>query len=1245
MKGEASTALEQLLKERIVILDGAMGTMIQQYKLSEADYRGDLFKNPKKDLKGNNDLLCLTRPHVIREIHAKYLAAGADIIETNTFNANRISQADYQLEDQVYEINKAAAKLAKAAALEAMQIDPSRKCFVAGALGPTSKTASMSPQVNDPAFRAVTFDELVSAYFEQIEALVDGGIDLLLPETTFDTLNLKAAIFAIRKFENEKGIKLPIVISVTITDKSGRTLSGQTLDAFWTSVQHAAPLAVGVNCALGAEDMRPYIEQLSQIANCYVSCYPNAGLPNPLSETGYDETPESLAQSLGEFADSGFLNIVGGCCGTTPEHIRAVSQKMNGKKPRALPAQEPSITRWSGLEPFSLRPGFTPFVMVGERTNVTGSPGFAKLVKQQDFDGALTVARQQVDNGANLLDVNFDEALLDSEASMTRFLNLIASEPDIARVPIMIDSSKWSVLEAGMKCLQGKGIVNSLSLKEGEAKFVEQARLVRQYGCSMIVMAFDENGQAATKDDKVRICDRAFRILTNDVGVSPSDIVFDPNVLTVATGMDEHNNYALDFIESIPLIKARCPGTRISGGISNVSFSFRGNNIVREAMHSAFLYHAIRAGLDMGIVNAGMLGVYENIEPQLLTLVEDVLLNRRPDATERLVTFAESLKAEKKVSKSTELGWRKASVADRLAHALVHGISDWVDVDVEEARKEFTRPLHVIEGPLMDGMKIVGELFGAGKMFLPQVVKSARVMKKAVAYLTPFMEAEKKALSQGAEVTSNSQGRFLIATVKGDVHDIGKNIVSVVLGCNNYEVVDLGVMVSAEKILQTAKEIKADFVGLSGLITPSLDEMVHIAAEMERQKFKVPLLIGGATTSRAHTAIKIAPHYSAPVVHVADASLVVNVVSELLDDTKRSAYHQRLLADQKSLRESYASGRSQAEYLSLDEARKKKAHPAWTAVANDRPARLGLQTADAWSLRELSELIDWTPFFWAWDLKGVYPTIFKHEKWGDQAKVLFDEAQVLLKKIVDQNLFKPRGVFGIWPAAAVGDDVEVYAPTNRSERIVTFRFLREQKKKIGPDSDLYRCLADYVAPKDAGFDDYIGAFAVTAGPEVDRLALEYQNRGDDYSSIIVKAIGDRFAEALAEKAHLEIRRLWGFGQHEKLSTAELIDEKYRGIRPAHGYPACPDHTEKGTLWQLLSPDIKAGITLTESYAMHPASSVSALCFGHPDARYFSVGKICEDQLIDYARRKDVSKKEMLRWLLPNLSFEPRIEAQ
>ncbi len=1224
-----------LLRQRILIIDGAMGTMIQQYRLSESDFRGARFANHHKDLQGNNDLLVFSRPDIIETIHRQYLEAGSHIIETNTFSGTSIAQADYDLSSIAYELNVVATRVACAARDEFLAQHPGEQRFVAGAIGPTNRTASMSPDVNNPAFRAVSFDELVAAYDEQIRGLIDGGCDLLLMETVFDTLNLKACIFAAEHIFEARGERLPIMLSVTITDNSGRTLSGQTVEAFWNAVRHARPLSVGINCALGAREMRPYIEELSKIADVYISCYPNAGLPNPLAPTGYDETPEITAALVHEFAASGFLNMVGGCCGTTPAHIKAIARAMHGVKPRVIPAI-PAATRLSGLEPLNIGGANpAPFMMVGERTNVTGSPRFSNLVKQGDFDGALTVARQQVENGANIIDINFDEGLLDSVACMSRFLHLIASEPDIARVPIMIDSSKWSVLEAGLKCVQGKPIVNSISLKEGEQEFLRQAKLARRYGAAVVVMAFDEQGQATEREQKVAICKRAYRLLTEKAGMPPEDIIFDSNILTVATGIDEHAPYAVNFIEALRDIKRECPGALTSGGVSNISFAFRGNNVVREAMHSAFLYHAIQAGLDMGIVNAGMLEVYEEIEPQLRELVEDVLLNRRPDATERLLAHADVVKGTDKEKGKEVDQWRSLPVDERLQHALVKGITEFIIPDTEEARQKHGRPLLVIEGPLMDGMKIVGELFGAGKMFLPQVVKSARVMKQSVAYLEPYMAAEKAAAG-----TSNVQGHVLMATVKGDVHDIGKNIVGVVLACNNYAVTDLGVMVNCDTILRTAKEKKVDIIGLSGLITPSLDEMAHCAREMERSGFKIPLLIGGATTSKAHTAIKIAPEYSGPIVHVTDASLVIGVCSELLseDKVKRSAYVRDLSSDQEQLRKRFAEQNEQARYVTVAEARTNGFKTDWAQANIAGPEWMGVRTFDHVKLADIRPYIDWSPFFWTWELRGFYPKILENDVYGPQARELFADAQRLLDQMETEEWIQPKAVVGFWPAVSEGDDVLVYDPHDAAKTIGRLHFLRQQRERS--DGSPYFCLSDFVAPRSSGRKDSIGAFVVSSGAEVERRAADFAKRHDDYNSILLKALGDRLAEAMAEWMHKQVRAWCGYGLDESLTIEDLIKERYRGIRPAPGYPACPDHTEKAELWRLLQPVERIGVRLTESFAMYPGSSVSGWYFHHPEAQYFRVGKLQRDQVEDYARRKQLSVAEIERWLQSDLAYQP-----
>ncbi|MEN3368210.1 MAG: 5-methyltetrahydrofolate--homocysteine methyltransferase [Verrucomicrobiota bacterium] len=1450
MPADSLHPLEALMRERIVVLDGAMGTMVQQYKLTEADYRGERFKDWKgKDLKGGLEVLLLTKPAVIDEVHRRYLEAGADIIETNTFSATTIGLHDFLFQGEpdngrkdpeffqrvvddadfrelVHEINLSAARIARHAA-DTVANATGRRRFVAGSLGPLPVTSSLSPDVNDPSFRAVTFDQIRKAYGEQAAALMEGGVDLLMVETIFDTLNAKAAIAAIAEILEKTGRSVPLIISGTVTDRSGRILSGQTVEAFLTSIAHANPLVVGLNCALGPGEMEPYIEELAHGTSLYTSAYPNAGLPDPLSPTGFPETPESLAPQLQKWAQNGWLNIVGGCCGTTPDHIRLIAESVRDCPPRrvesqtlgsarasradfgalaeisaeatsyskrrlphfdrpwgkyavtfstrerrqltsaerevvlesalyghehgqyelyvacvmpdhvhllfepqvtdqdstgatvfwslteilqaiksstahrinkiakttgpvwekesfdrlirsesdlqekfeyicrnpwdsgvaqqgedypwlwtpdgssagapktarearALPSKADSALHLSGLEPLNITPEMG-FVIVGERTNITGSPRFSKLILAGDFEAALAVARQQVKGGANILDVNMDEGMIDSEASMTRFLNLIGSEPEISRVPMMIDSSKWSVIEAGLKCVQGKAVVNSISLKNGEEEFLRQAAQVRRYGAAMIVMAFDETGQADSLQRRIDVCTRAYKLLTERAGIPPNDIIFDPNVLTVATGLEEHRNYAVDFIEAVRWIKANLPGARTSGGLSNVSFSFRGNNAVREAMHSAFLFHAIQAGLDMAIVNAGQLAVYEEIEPELRTRVEDVLLNRRDDATERLVDFAESVKASEKTPIEKE-AWRHAPVEERLSHALVKGIVDFIEADTEEARQKSTRPLDVIEGPLMAGMSVVGDLFGAGKMFLPQVVKSARVMKKAVAYLLPFMEAEK-------DENTKPQARIVMATVKGDVHDIGKNIVGVVLQCNNYEVIDLGVMVPAAKILETARERKADVIGLSGLITPSLDEMVHVAQEMEREGFSLPLLIGGATTSRAHTAVKIAQHYRASTVHVLDASRAVGVVSSLLSDELKEDFDQKTRADYARLREEHASKSREKKLISLEQARANRTPIDWSAYTPPKPAFLGTRAyasdggERAITLATLIPYIDWSPFFHTWELRGRYPAIFEDPVVGPQARELFDDAQKLLERIRTEKLLTARGVYAFWPAKAIGDDVEIYTDETRAERVATFHFLRQQMKK--PSDQFNHCLADFIAPDSI---DYLGGFAVTGGIGADELAKVFAADHDDYNSILTKALADRLAEAFAEFLHREARIAWGFGADEKLSQDELLREKYRGIRPAAGYPASPDHTEKGTLFRLLKAEENTGIALTESFAMHPGASVSGLYFSHPDSKYFGVGKIGDDQVRDYAARKKVTADYVAKWLAPNLDY-------
>ena len=1217
--------IREELEKRILIIDGAMGTMIQRYVLTEEDFRGERFKDHPCDVKGNNDLLNITRPDIIKAIHTEYLKAGTDIVETNTFSTQRISLADYQMEELDYEMSFEGAKIAKEAVNEFMAANPDRICFVAGAVGPTNRTLSISPDVNDPGYRALTFDELADAYYQQVRGLIDGGSDLLLIETIFDTLNAKAAIYAIKQYEEIIGRKIEIMISGTITDASGRTLSGQTAEAFLNSIIHAKPLSIGFNCALGAKDMRPHIEELSAKAACYVSAYPNAGLPNEFG--AYDEMPDETASLVGDFIESGFVNIVGGCCGTTPEHIAAIAAKAKNISPRVIPTLPPYM-RLSGLEPVTITPE-SMFVNIGERTNITGSPKFSKLILSGDYEAALTVARQQVEGGAQVIDVNMDEGMLDSEAAMTKFLNLIASEPDISKLPIMVDSSKWSVIENGLKCLQGKGIVNSISLKEGEDKFRESARKIMNFGAAVVVMAFDEHGQADNFERRKEICKRSYDILVGEIGFPAEDIIFDPNILTVATGLEEHNNYAVDFINAARWIKENLPHAKVSGGVSNISFSFRGNNTVREAMHSAFLYHAIKAGLDMGIVNAGMLEVYEAIPAELLERVEDVLLNRRDDATERLVDFAETVKSKgKELVKDEE--WRKESVESRLSHSLVKGIIEYLDDDVEEARQQYDRPIHVIEGPLMDGMNIVGDLFGAGKMFLPQVVKSARVMKKAVAYLLPFIEQEKLDNPDGDQ--SSSAGRVLMATVKGDVHDIGKNIVGVVLACNNFEIVDMGVMVPAQEIIKKAREINADIIGLSGLITPSLDEMVHFAKEMEREGFTIPLLIGGATTSRIHAAVKIAPNYSGPAIHVLDASRSVSVCSTLMNEETRGAYIANVRQEYDKAREAHLNKRSDKRYKTIEEARTEKFQidPQQVAPA---PAFLGTKTLSNYPLEELVPYIDWTPFFHTWEMGGSYPRIFSDKKIGDEAKKLFEDAQVLLKRIVDEKLLTANGVIGFWPANSVGDDILLEV----EGKSVTIHTLRQQAEKVAGQP--YYALSDFVAPADSGVQDYFGGFAVTTGIGCDELVAEFEANHDDYNSIMAKALADRLAEAFAERMHELVRKeYWGYATDEELTTDDLIKEDYAGIRPAPGYPACPDHTEKETLFALLDAEKQTGLRLTESFAMYPTAAVSGFYFAHPQSRYFGLGKITKDQVEEYANRKNMSLDDTERWLSPNLAY-------
>ena len=1218
------------LEKRILVIDGAMGTMIQRYQLTERDFRGERFKDHLTDLQGNNDLLNITRPDIIKAIHAEYLDAGADIIETNTFSTQVISLADYNLEELAYELSYEGARLAREVADEYNKKTPHKPRFVAGAIGPTNRTASLSPDVNDPGYRAVTFDDLANAYYDQVRGLVDGGSDLLLVETIFDTLNAKAALFAINRYANESGRELPVMISGTITDASGRTLSGQTVEAFWNSIRHANLLSVGLNCALGAREMRPHLAELSEKADVFISAYPNAGLPNEFGQ--YDETAHETAHQVDDFIKAGLVNIVGGCCGTTPEHIKCIAEKAAKYPPRLLPEVAPHL-RLSGLEAVTITPE-SIFVNVGERTNITGSPKFSKLILAEDYEAALTVARQQVEGGAQVIDINMDEGMIDSEAVMVKFLNLVASEPDIARLPIMIDSSKWTVIEAGLKCIQGKGIVNSISLKEGEEKFKEQARKILSYGAATVVMAFDETGQADSLQRRIEICKRSYDILVNEVGFPPQDIIFDPNILTVATGLEEHNNYAVDFIEATRWIKQNLPHAKVSGGVSNISFSFRGNNVVREAMHSAFLYHAIKAGMDMGIVNAGMLEVYEEIDKSLLVLVEDVLLNRRDDATERLVEYADTIKSKgKEVVRDEE--WRKGTVSERLSHALVKGIIEYLDDDVEEARQAYDKPLDVIEGPLMDGMNIVGDLFGAGKMFLPQVVKSARVMKKAVAYLLPFIEEEKKN-NVNADQRANA-GKVLMATVKGDVHDIGKNIVGVVLACNNFEVIDLGVMVPAQKIIEEAKKQNVDIIGLSGLITPSLDEMVHFAKEMEREGFTIPLIIGGATTSRIHAAVKVAPNYSGAAIHVLDASRSVTVCSSLMSKDNREAYIQGIKDEYAKAREAHLNKKSDKRFVSIEDARRSKFQISLDGDVAPKPTFTGTKVFESYPLEELVPYIDWTPFFHTWELRGSYPKIFADKFVGDEAKKLYDDAQELLKKIVDQKLLKASGVIGFWPANSVGDDIELYTDESRKQLLTRIHTLRQQSEKV--KGEPYYALADFIAPKESGVPDYFGGFAVTTGIGCDELVAEFERDHDDYNSIMAKALADRLAEAFAEKMHELVRKeYWGYSRGEQLNAEELIKEEYQGIRPAPGYPACPDHTEKTTLFDLLKAEDNAHMHLTESLAMMPAASVSGFYFAHPQARYFGLGKISKDQVEDYAVRKNMPLEDVERWLGPNINY-------
>ncbi len=1223
-------ALGEAARERILVLDGAMGTMIQGLRLNEAQFRGRRFADWKQDVRGNNDLLILTQPDAIREIHLAYFQAGADIVATNTFSSTSTAQADYGMEAIVRDLNRDGARLAKEAAALAEKQDGRRR-FVAGALGPTNRTASISPDVSNPGFRAVSFDDLRLAYAEAVRGLIEGGADILLLETIFDTLNAKAAVFAMEEVFAETGSRLPVMISGTITDLSGRTLSGQTPEAFWHSLRHAKPFSIGLNCALGAREMRAHLAEISRVADTLVCAYPNAGLPNEFGL--YDESPEYMASLIGEFADSGLVNIVGGCCGTTPEHIHAIAERVAGIAPRKVPRFERRL-RLSGLEPFTLTPDI-PFVNVGERTNVTGSAKFRKLIKSGDFSAALDVARDQVANGAQVIDVNMDEGLLDSAKAMEEFLHLVAAEPDIARVPVMIDSSKFEVIEAGLKCVQGKPIVNSISLKEGEAAFIDHARTVMRYGAAVVVMAFDEQGQADTRERKIEICARAYRILTEEVGFAPEDIIFDPNIFAIATGIDEHNNYGVDFIEAAREIRAKLPHVHISGGVSNLSFSFRGNEPVREAMHTIFLMHAIQAGMDMGIVNAGQLGVYENIDPELRELCDDVVLNKRPDATERLLAIAERFREQAGKSEAKNEAWRSDSVEKRLEHALVNGITDYIEADVEEARAAAAKPLEVIEGPLMAGMNVVGDLFGQGKMFLPQVVKSARVMKQAVAYLTPFIEAQKES---GARKTN---GKILMATVKGDVHDIGKNIVGVVLGCNNYEILDLGVMVPAAKILETAKTEKVDAIGLSGLITPSLDEMCFVASEMERQGFELPLLIGGATTSRVHTAVKIHPNYArGQAVYVTDASRAVGVAQALLSQDIRPQYVEQVRKEYAKVADAHRRAEADKQRLPLTRARDNKVKPDWASYEPPRPTFLGTRVFRTYDVAELVPYIDWTPFFQTWELKGRFPALLEDEKQGAAARQLYEDAQAMLARITEERWFNPKAVIGFWPANAVGDDIRLFTGESRSEEFATFFTLRQQLSKRG-EGRANLALADFVAPLESGKPDYVGGFVVTSGAEEEKISARFARANDDYRSILVKALADRIAEALAERMHERVRReFWAYAPEEELTNEQRVAEDYRGIRPAPGYPAQPDHTEKATLFRLLGAEGRTGVKLTESYAMWPGSSVAGLYLSHPQAHYFGVAKVERDQVEDYARRKGMTIAEIERWLAPVLNYEP-----
>ncbi len=1223
--------INKILSERILVLDGAMGTMIQDRKLVEADYRGAQFADHGQDLKGNNDLLSLTMPNLIKELHAAFLAAGSDIIETNTFNATVISQSDYGLEDRVREINVASARLAREAADEAQGKTPDKPRFVAGVLGPTNRTASISPDVNDPGFRNVLFDELVTAYTQQIDGLLEGGVDLLLIETVFDTLNCKAAIYAVLKYFDDHGRQVPVMVSGTITDASGRTLTGQTPEAFWNSVAHVKPISIGFNCALGAKDLRPHVQAVASIAPVNVSVHPNAGLPNEFG--GYDDTPQYMADMLKEFATSGLVNIVGGCCGTTPDHIRAIAKAVEGIKPRII-ATPDGHAHLAGLEPLSID-GVTGFINVGERTNVAGSALFARLIREGDYETALDIARSQVENGAQIIDVNIDDAMLDAEKEMHTFLNLVASEPDISRVPVMIDSSKFSVIVAGLKCVQGKGIVNSISMKEGEEIFAQQAREVRRYGAAVIVMAFDENGQADSYQRMIDICQRSYTVLTEVVGFPPEDIIFDPNIFPIATGIDEHRNFSVDYIRACAWIKANLPGASISGGVSNMSFSFRGNNPIREAMHSVFLYHAINAGMTMGIVNAGQLGIYADIPEDLRMRVEDVVLNRRDDATERLLDVADATKGIAAKDLTPDLSWRENPVTKRLEHALVKGITEYVVEDTEEARQSASRAIEVIEGPLMDGMNVVGDLFGSGQMFLPQVVKSARVMKQAVAHLLPYIESEKEASGD----TSSAKGKILMATVKGDVHDIGKNIVGVVLQCNNFEVIDLGVMVPYTKILEVAKRENVDMIGLSGLITPSLDEMCTVAAEMQREGMDIPLLIGGATTSPVHTAVKIAPNYKGPIVHVNDASRAVGVATNLMSDTSRAGYVAGVASEYEALRERHANRDRTDRQQSLEAARQAKHSIDWSREAPPKPTFLGTKSFADYDLVDVAKYIDWTPFFRTWEMKGNYPAILEDAVSGEAARALFADAQAMLKKIIAEKWLRASAVVGFFPANAVGhDDVELYQDDSRAQAAWKLHFLRQQMLKNSERGNF--SLADFIAPKDTKVADYIGGFAVTTGHGMRDRVEAFKAAHDDYNAILLEALADRLAEAFAEHLHGRVRReFWAYATHEDLANEDLIKEKYQGIRPAPGYPACPDHTEKSTLFKLLDAEAQTGISLTESFAMLPAASVSGFYFSHPESQYFGIGKVSKDQVEDYAKRKGVSVEEAERWLAPSLDYD------